>query len=279
MSMIESDDRQLRPATTETAVARETAAVQAAMIAAKKFPRDESTALDRVLKSCKRRGLAEVACYEYAKGGTKISGPSIRLAEVMAQNWGNMDFGFREVERKPARAGNPGESTVEAYAWDLETNVRRSMVFSVLHVRDTKQGRKPLSDEREIYELVANQASRRIRACILAVIPGDIQDAAVEQCEKTLQGSSEPVREQVAKMLQAFATIGVSSEMVAARVQHSVDAITAGELATLRRVYASIRDGFESVAHFFPSTEPQQTGRNMTPALTQDSDGDMGARE
>jgi len=36
------------------------------------------------------RVWAEVASYEYPRGNEKVSGPSIRLAEVLAQCWGNM---------------------------------------------------------------------------------------------------------------------------------------------------------------------------------------------
>ena len=78
--------------------------------------------------------------YEYPRGGTKVSGPSIRLAEAMAQNWGNIDFGITELEQKN------GESQVMAYAWDLETNTRQVKIFSVPHVRGTKKGNVPLTD-------------------------------------------------------------------------------------------------------------------------------------
>lgn len=71
--------------------------------------------------------------YEYPRGGTKVTGPSIRLAEAMAQNWGNLDYGLIELEQKA------GESQVMAYAWDLETNTRQTIVFSVPHIRATKR--------------------------------------------------------------------------------------------------------------------------------------------
>lgn len=66
---------------------------------------------------------------------------------------------------------SPGKSIVEAYAWDLETNTRRTTHFEVFHIRDTKQGPKILTEERDIYETIANQASRRMRGCILQLIP------------------------------------------------------------------------------------------------------------
>ena len=35
-------------------------------------------------------------------------------------------------------------------------------------------------------KLVANQGARRVRACILGVIPGDVIDSALVQCNATL---------------------------------------------------------------------------------------------
>jgi len=146
---------------TEMMISRQAQEVQAAMVIAKRFPRDEVEAFNRILLSCKRKSLAESAMYEYPRGGSKVTGPSIRLAEAIAQNWGNIDFGITELEQKN------GESQVMAYAWDLETNSRQTKIFSVPHVRSTKKGNAPLTDPRDIYEMVANQGARRLRSCIL----------------------------------------------------------------------------------------------------------------
>ena len=146
---------------TEMMISRQAQEVQGAMVIAKRFPRDEVESFNRIMQSCKRKSLAESAMYEYPRGGTKVSGPSIRLAEAMAQNWGNIDFGITELEQKN------GESQVMAYAWDLETNTRQVKIFSVPHVRGTKKGNVPLTDPRDVYEMVANQGARRLRSCIL----------------------------------------------------------------------------------------------------------------
>ncbi len=79
---------------------REIAEVQAAMVIAKKFPREQIAAMDRILQACTRPTLAESALYSYSRGGSEITGPSIRLAEVAAQTWGNIQFGIRELEQR-----------------------------------------------------------------------------------------------------------------------------------------------------------------------------------
>ncbi len=160
---------------------RAVAEVQASYVIAKKFPRNQSECYANIIDACKRPFLAEQAMYAYPRAGTLVTGPSIRLAETMAQCWGNLDCGVREVSQ-----GN-GVSVAEAYAIDLQTNTRVTKIFHVPHVRDTKKGKVKLTDARDIYEMVANQGSRRLRACILGILPGDVVEAAVERCKKTLE--------------------------------------------------------------------------------------------
>ena len=94
---------------------------------AKKFPRDEYEAIEKIRRSCQRATLAEQAIYSYPRGGQNVSGPSVRLAESLAQNWGNIDYGIIELEQKD------GKSEMMAYAWDLETNTRVTKIFGVEH--------------------------------------------------------------------------------------------------------------------------------------------------
>ncbi|AMV31279.1 hypothetical protein VN12_04120 [Pirellula sp. SH-Sr6A] len=233
--------------------AREVAEIQAAMAIAKKFPRNEKACADRIILACQRNSLAESATYEYSKGGTAITGPSIRLAEAMAMAWGNMQFGVRELEQRH------GESTVEAFAIDLENNVRCVKVFQVRHHRDTKSGGYTIKDQREIYELVANQGSRRVRACILALIPGDVVEAAVDQCDKTLSEHCDMSTDNIKKMVDAFSALGVTKEMIESRIQRSIDAITKANVIGLRKVYNSIKDGMSSAKEWFPVPD-EKTG-------------------
>ena len=87
---------------------REAQEVQAAVFMAKRFPRNENEALARILRACDRVGLATKAVYSYPKGGSKVSGPSVRLAEAMAQAWGNIQSGVVELEQaEPVEAQMP----------------------------------------------------------------------------------------------------------------------------------------------------------------------------
>lgn len=232
---------------TEMMISRQAQEVQAAMVIAKRFPRDEVESFNRIIRSCQRKSLAENATYEYPRGATKVSGPSIRLAEAIAQNWGNIDFGITELEQKN------GESQVMAYAWDLETNARQVKIFSVPHIRNTKKGNIPLTDPRDIYEMVANQGARRLRSCILGIIPGDVVEAAVKQCEKTLiDGEKKPVIDLVREMAAIFKDeFGVPLEAIEKYIGCKSEAFSMKDLVKLRRVYSSLHDGMAKREDFF----------------------------
>lgn len=242
--------RQELSATADTDQARAVAETQAAMTVAKRFPRDVVRARDRILDACTRPRLAEGALYEYARGGTAITGPSIRLAEAIAQAWGNMTFGIRELDQRD------GVSTVEAFAWDMETNVRQTKTFQVRHVRHTRAGSTRLEDPRDIYETTANQGARRLRACILGVVPGDVVDEAVAQCEATLRERADVTPERVAAMVERFGTLGISRQQIERRIQRRVDAITPGQMVLLGKVHNSLRDGMSVAADWFEPDAP-----------------------
>lgn len=240
-------------AVSDASSAREVAEVQAAMAIAKRFPRDQRDAMDRILNMCTRPSLAESALYSYSRGGSDITGPSIRLAEAMAQAWGNMQFGIRELSQDGA------SSTVEAFAWDIETNTRQTKVFQVPHVRHTRNGVKALTDPRDIYENVANNGARRLRACILGVIPGDVTEAAVRQSEETLNASADTSPAGTKKMVEAFAAFGVTREQIEKKIQSRLEAIRPAQVVSLKKIYASIRDGMSKAGDWFESAEAVET--------------------
>lgn len=241
-------------AQTQALIGRQSQEVQAAVFMAKQFPRDVNASMNRVLQACQRESLARVAVYEYPRGGQKISGASIRLAEAIAQAYGNIDTGIIELERKQ------GESVAMAYAWDLESNYRQTKTFTVPHVRDTKKGSQVLTDSRDIYELVANQGARRQRACILGVIPGDVVDMALQECQKTLQrGGGKPIEERIEEAAAAFRnSFGITKEMLEARYQRNLASFSEQILVDLQGIFNSLRDGMSRPEQWFqPAAVPQ----------------------
>lgn len=211
---------------------------QAAMVIAKRFPRDTDESFTKILKACSRKTFAESALYAYPRGNEIISGPSIRLAETIAQCWKNIQFGFKQI------SSSGFESEVEAYAWDVENNIKQTRTFYAKHTRDTKWGQKKLTSERDIYEMIANLGARRLRACILGIIPADIVEASVAKCNESMRSGSggDPIVDRVRSMLLKFDALGVNKIMIENRLGYKTEAINETALVSLGKIYNSIKD-------------------------------------
>jgi len=227
--------------------------VEAAVLLAKKFPRNEQSAANRIANSCSRPKFASSAIYSFKRGGQKVEGASIRLAEVIARNWGNLQFGVKEVDRRE------NMSIVEAFCWDLETNTRSTKEFAVLHVRDTKEGQKQLTNERDIYEMIANQGARRLRNCILSCVPDDLVELAKDKVNETLslaaKGSAVDMQAKIRSMLEAFNGIGVSREMLEKYLNVKPEAASAKQIVDLGKIYNSLKEGYSEIKDWFKVSE------------------------
>lgn len=242
----------------EAQIQKSVAEVQAALIIAQRFPRNQKQAMDRILTACQRKNVAEYGIYSYPKGGVEIEGASIRLAEVMMQNWGNASFGTYEISR------SNNESEMLSFAWDFETNLRVERKFFVKHTRDTKRGSYDLTDEREIYEKTANYGSRRTRACILALIPKDVIEAAMLQCDETMKAEIKDLPAAIKLMLEKFNSIGISKEMIEKRIQRKTDSITAAQILQFRKIFNSIKDGLSKIEDWFDiSLKPKEANTQI----------------
>lgn len=233
---------------------RELSQIMAEVMMAKQFPRDPSRALKSLEAACSRQTLAEHATYQYARGGTDITGPSIRLAEQLARSWENIKYGFNILDE------NDSASVVQAYAYDIECNIRAERQFVVPHVRGTKSGNKDISDPRDVYELCANNASRRVRACILQLIPSDVVDYAVDLCGKTLAASVKITPESIKVLCDWYKSRwGVSETQIAKRIQRNVQSMSVGKYLELKRIAESLKDQMSQPSDWFDEEEQHAT--------------------
>lgn len=234
---------------------RAIAETQAAMIVAQQFPRDEERAVRRIQTACSRLSLAGISSYSYSRGGTAITGPTVHLLKAIAQQWGNIQYATVELARKPGMLGQAGSSTMQTIAWDMETNARETRIFEVPHIRDKKGGGVPLTDERDIYELTANMASRRLRACLEGVIPEDVQQLAIEACDRTLMQQNLLEPEQIKKALAGMLSFGITRERIEAKWGRSVESAAPTQMLSLKRIAQAIADKVTTADEAFPPVD------------------------
>ncbi len=217
---------------------RAIAEAQGQMILAKRFPRDLNAAHSEMMMACKSPAFAEVAFYAKPQGGKVVTGPSIRMAEQLAQVVGNFQYGSRELSR------DDHKSEVEIFAWDMEKNNYAKRQKTVLHVRDTKEGQKKLRDQTDIDQKINNVASKESRGLIIAMMPKWLVEDAIRECQKTIAGNNdEPIEARVRRMVQAFAKFGVTTEHLEKYLGHKLDKTMIDELVDLTGIHTAMRDG------------------------------------
>lgn len=235
---------------------RAVAEAQGKLLIAKKFPRNETEAFAKAIQSCQRPGLASKAFYSYPRGKETVTGVTIRFAEELARCYGNLDYGIKEL------SNSNGQSEMQAYCWDLETNTMSLQNFTNKHIRESKYGNTELKSQRDIYELNANMGARRLRSRILAILPPDLVEECIQECRRTLAGdNSTPIIDRINKMVVAFQKIGVSKEQLEKRLNHTVESVTEEELVELTGIYNGIRTKETKVSEWF---EQPKTANKLT---------------
>lgn len=225
---------------------RAIAEVQAAVVVAQNCPRDIGRAEADMYDSCGRTAMAEQAFYAVKNRG---NGPSVHLMRELARIWGNVQFGVNEL----ARNDDKGESEVQAWAWDVQTNTRSSRTFIVPHQRMKDGRRSDLTDLQDIYLNNQNIGARAVRECIATVLPRWFTETAQNVCQETLEiGDGEPLVERIANMINGFDAIGISVKQMEARLGKPRDKWNAGDIAQMKIAYTSVtRDGIDT-GELFP---------------------------
>lgn len=225
--------------------------VQAMFIMAWRKPRNYSEYMSEIHAKCKNPRLADEAQYSFPRGNTTVTGPSIRLAEAIAQSYGNLDFGWKQI-------GHIDNGAIIAiWCRDLEKNAGARREIEVLFERQLKNGAiQRLNDPRDKAEFTANIASRHLRACIQAVIPRDVFDEACDICDKTIKEKSKgTLAERIVKMVEAFKEVGVTEDMLKARLQKLPSGMNESDFLGLRKIYQTLKDGMDKPESFFYQQE------------------------
>ena len=230
---------------------RAVAEVHGAIVVAQQVPRDITRAVADMYRSCGQKSLAEKAFFRYSRGGSQISGPSVQLARELARCFGNMQHGLIELSRGDAN----GQSEMQAFAWDVQTNTRTSTTFIVEHVRDTRNGTTILTDQRDIYENNANMGARRLREMIFGVLPGWFTEDAIAACYQTLEqdAGEGTLQERIDGAVSGYATMGVLAGQLEQKLGAPQSKWTPYDLAQLTVIYRSLKRGEVRVEDEFPS--------------------------
>ncbi|MDX3713438.1 hypothetical protein PV733_31745 [Streptomyces europaeiscabiei] len=230
-------------------MSRAEAEVKAAVFIAQQSPRNIEAAQAEMRFACSQYALAEKAFFSYPKAGETISGPSIHLAREIALIWGNVQHGTMELSRDTVL----GQSEILAYAWDLQRNSRSSQIFIAPHVRDTRKGKKDLTDLRDVYENNANLGARRLREAIFAMLPAWYVAEAIQICEDTLKrGNGQSVEQRATEAVTNYGRVGVNQKQLETKLGRPLADWDESDVTKLQIIFQSVAKGEMTRDEAFP---------------------------
>jgi hypothetical protein len=213
---------------------------------AHRFPRSRAMVAEGILELATWSPGAAAECnYALPRGGKSLTGPSIRLAEIIAAEYGNCRVGARVVHV------DRFEKYVEAEGvfHDLQKNtattarVRRRIVDS--------KGRL-FNDDMII---VTGNAACSIakRNAILAAVPKALWMPAYEAALQVIKGEAKTLTERREGALRALGAFGVTPDMICTALEiEGVLEISLDHMPTLIAWHNALKDQTETVESLFP---------------------------
>lgn len=220
-----------------------------AIATAKNYPRSISKFRQDAMTMATIDPEVAASCfYKLTRGGKTIEGPSVRLAEIVASAWGNLQFGARIIEE--------GDRYVVAQgvAHDLEKNVKTTVE---IRRRITDKNGNRFSDD--MIAVTCNAASSiALRNAVFKAVPFTYAKTIFEQAKRTAIGDVKSLGVRRQQMVEQFGKMGVTVEMLLAHVDKmSLEDIGLGEIETLIGTFTALKDGDTTIEEQFPdAAEP-----------------------
>ena len=188
-------------------------------------------------------------------GNDRIEGPSIRFAEEAMRAMRNMhSASYTTFEDDRTRKIIQTVTDLEAnLTFEQEITIAKSTERSKAEGREVI-GKRKNTWNKDVYIVVATEdemvgkgnsfVSKALRNNALRAIPSDIVEEAMDACRATM--ASEDKRDPAAatkRLVDAFVSIGVKPEALKSYLGHDIDSCSPAEMAELRGVFASIKEG------------------------------------
>jgi len=214
---------------------------------AKRYPRDLKKVIDNAITIVTSDARIAQSCgYELPKAHKSIQGPSVHMARIVAQQYGNLRAEARGIEIGDVYI------TSEAVAFDLETNYACKVEVRLKIV--DKYGKR-FSDD-VIASNILGCNARAFRNAVFNVVPKNITDAVYEAAQRKITGDLSTEDKLLAKRKNVIAgfsdTYGVSLEELLKVVGRTREEhLGAEQLKQLIGLAQAIKDGDTTVDDSF----------------------------
>jgi hypothetical protein len=239
---------------TEISSYQEKASLDVQIATAKHYPRDIIQAKnDSIALATMDMATAESCGYSLPRGKTTIQGPSVHLARIIAQNWGNIRVEARVIDITSTQIVS------QAVCFDLQKNyavkveVRRSII--------DKYGKKYKDDMITMTGNAGNAIS--FRNAVFNVIPKNVVESVFKASKDMITGDlgSECKLKEKRNGWMAYyrKTYKVTDDQILKLLKvNTIDGIKQDQIITLAGVAQSIKDGDTTIAEAF-ATKPDNT--------------------
>lgn len=210
---------------------------------AKQYPRSISRcANNAVAIATMDKDTAQSCGYALPRGGKPITGPSVHLAKIIAQQYGNLRAEAKVVEITDKQVVSRGT------AWDLENNYAVS--FEVRRSIIGRNGNRFTDDMITVTGNAANSIA--YRNAIFGIVPKSITDKAYKAAQHLITGDLSDEEKLIKRRDGAIKhftdTYGITEEEVIKLCgKHTVNQIQADEIALLLGFAQSLKDGDTTV--------------------------------
>jgi hypothetical protein len=223
---------------------------------AKRYPRSIGNAIQQATTiACMSQEVAASCIYSVPRAGKSITGPSIRLAEIMASCWGNMRYGSRVVS-------DDGKMlTVQGFAFDLEKNAACTFEKKV---RITNKNGQRYSDDMVATASDAGQ-SKALRNAVFRIVPKVIVDMVLAKAKEVAVGKDKPTSVRREESVGYFGKLGVTKErLLAALDRESVEDMDTEDLLYLQTLAKQIKTGETKIDDAFPEARTESVANRIT---------------
>lgn len=239
---------------------REAALIDIQVATAHKYGRNITKATNNAIAIVQMNDETAHSCkYTVPRGQKRISGPSVHMAKILAQNWGNL--------RIEAKVTSVDEKTVKSagVCWDLESNVaiKMEVTRSILD----KNGRRYSDDMVVVTGNAANAIA--MRNAILNTIPKAVVDEVYKAAQRKIVGDISTAdkfnlrrKQAVDKLKDTFNV--TEAEILAAIGRQAIDQITADDIADLAGIWNAVTDGDTTVDAAFRGKNTKDAENELT---------------
>lgn len=241
---------------TEMIYQQDKAQIDTQIATAKAYPRDVLQCVnDSIATATMDLATAQTCTYALPRGGKTISGPSVHLALILAQNWGNL-----RIEAKISAIDNK-TITSQAVCFDLQKNI--AIKVEVKRSIMTRTGR--MNDD--MITVTGNAAnSISLRNAILKVIPKAVVDKVSQSAKQLILGDISDETKFIKKVNDILGkflkTYGVTeTECLNAVGKPTTATLTPDNLITLIGYAQSIKDGDSTADLIFRSKKVENQNK------------------